>query len=59
MNNTTIVSFNFQIDRTQYDYRLWYERVLLQVITGVEFNCKAATQGATSCYRSHLINAAA
>jgi len=29
-----------------------------QVITGVEFNCKAATQGATSRYTSHLSNAA-
>ena len=31
----------------------------LQVITGVEFNGKAATQGFTSCYTSHLTNASA
>jgi len=35
-----------------------YERMIGRVITGDEFNCKAAAQGTTSRYRSHLANAA-
>jgi len=31
----------------------------LQVITGVEFSCTVATQGATLHYTPHLTNAAA
>jgi len=39
----------------QYDYR--YSVIVLQVTTGVEFDCKAATQGATSRYTSNFTNA--
>ena len=51
-----ILSFDVQPDISQnvYKYSMNGE---YQIITGVEFNRKAATQGATSNY-THLANAA-
>ena len=53
----------FRLLQTQYDYRytyvvgLWTDNK--QAIIGVEFNYKAAMQGATSRYVSYLTNAEA
>jgi len=47
-----------KLSQMQYDYR-YSMNGCYQVITGVEINRKAATQGATSRYNLILINAAA